>query len=99
MLIPAQIEPRRVFPTAVSLELSRHGCIVQHGGVLGLAGGMAPIGSNSWRLLNQSIQISVAIRRPRSSTRIHPVDDLGLLEAADRLGESGVVKVAHAGTY
>ena len=55
------------------------------------------MGSSSRRLLNQSTHSSVANstaskRAPRSA----PMDDLGLVEAVDRFGESVVVGVADA---
>ena len=55
------------------------------------------MGSRSRRLLNQSTHSSVAnstaSKRPPWSA---PMDDLGLVEAVDRLGESIVVAVADA---
>ena len=55
------------------------------------------MGSRSRRLLNQSTHSSVA-NSTASNERHRPasMDDLGLVEAVDRLGESVVVAVADA---
>jgi hypothetical protein len=59
------------------------------------AGGMLPMGSRSRRLLNQSThsrggELDRLERSPRST----PVDDFGLVEAVDRIGQRVVVAIA-----
>src|SRR5262245_15605580 len=58
---------------------------------------MLPMGSKSRRLLNQSThsrggELDRLERSPRSA----PVDDFGLVEAVDRLGQRVVVAIADA---
>ena len=54
------------------------------------------MGSSSRRLLNQSTHSSVANSTASKTARPSPMDDLGLVEAVDGLGEGIVVAVADA---